>query len=156
MQQSEELLEDRTLERATGPERVRATFRIYHPDLEPEKLTELLEITPSIAWRRATLWLAQTPGFSHQGGCSQVRTVMRGNNAGAHIDWLLDQLAGKTNMIKELQNRGFMIDVVVGWHATSWNTTPALSPDLMRRLAKLNLPIWFDVYLFGSEEKEIS
>ena len=48
----------------------------------------------------------------------------------------------------------FMIDVVVGWHATSWNTTPALSPDLMRRLAKLNLPIWFDVYLFGSEEKE--
>ena len=81
---------------------------------------------------------------------------MRGNNASAHIDWLLDQLAGKANMIKDLQNRGFMIDVVVGWHATSWNTTPALSPDLMRRLAKLNLPIWFDVYLFGSEEKEIS
>jgi hypothetical protein len=160
MQHSEELLEDRTLERATGPERVRATFRIYHPDLEPEQLTELLEITPSIAWRSgedAYGW-RKRPGFKAPSGgwLLSSRTVMRGNNASSHIDWLLDQLAGKANMIKDLQNRGFMIDVVVGWHATSWNTTPALSPDLMRRLAKLNLPIWFDVYLFGSEEKEIS
>lgn len=156
---NDELVEDRTLERATGPERVRATFRIYHPDLDPEQLTELLEIAPSMAWRSGedSYGWRKRPGHKAPSGgwLLSSRTVIRGNDALAHIDWLLDQLAGQASHIKELQNKGFMIDVVVGWHATSWNTTPALTPDIMRRLGKLSLPIWFDVYLFGSEEEEL-
>ncbi len=159
MHQIDELGEDRTLERATGPERVRATFRVYHPDLEPEKITELLEISPSVAWRcgdDAYGWRKRPGHKAPSGGwLLSSRTVIRGNNAITHIDWLLDQLIGKAGTIKELQDKGFMIDVVVGWHASSWNTTPALTPDIMRRLGKLSLPIWFDVYLFGSEEGEL-
>lgn len=84
------------------------------------------------------------------------RTVVKSNNALAHIDWLLDQVASKVSTIRDMQSHGFLMDVVVGWHASSWNTTPALTPDIMRRLARIGLPIWFDIYLFGSEEQELS
>ncbi len=159
MHQIDELGEDRTLERATGPERVRATFRVYHPGLEPDQITELLEITPSVAWRCGDDEYGWRKRLGHKapsgGWLLSSRTVIRGNNAMAHIDWLLDQLTGKAGTIKDLQDHGFMVDVVVGWHASSWNTTPALTPEIMRRLGKLSLPIWFDVYLFGSEEGEL-
>ncbi|MBK9769999.1 MAG: hypothetical protein IPP57_04080 [Candidatus Obscuribacter sp.] len=36
----------------TEPERVRATLRIYHPELNPDEITALLGLSPSVAWTR--------------------------------------------------------------------------------------------------------
>lgn len=156
----EQLLEPLPINKAAAPERVRATLRIYHPDLDPSQITQLLEITPSISWRSgedAYGWRKRPGHKAPSGGwLLSSRTVVKGNKALDHIDWLLDQIAGKVGTIHHLQSQGFMMDVVVGWHATSWNTTPALTPEIMRRLSRIGLPLWFDIYLFGSEEQELS
>ena len=139
----------------TTPERVRATFRVYHPDLDPEQLTERFDVKPSVAWRRNDDqygWRKRPGKRAPSGGwLLSSRVAIKTNDAISHIDRLLDELAGRAGLIKELQREGYMIDVVVGWHASSWNTTPALTPGVMRRLANFNLPVWFDVYLYDGE-----
>lgn len=140
----------------TQPERVRATLRIYHPELNPEQITSLLEISPSVSWRKgddAYGWTKKPGKKAPSGGwLLSSRQKVKSNNAIAHLEWLMDQLLGSGTVLKQLQDQGFMVDVVVGWHATSWNTTPALTPDIMRRLANQRLPIWFDVYLYDDED----
>ncbi len=140
----------------TEPERVRATLRIYHPELNPDEITALLGLSPSVAWTRgqeAYGWTKKPGNKAPSGGwLLSSRQKVKSNNAIAHLDWLLDQLAGTGSSLKALQDKGFMVDVVVGWHASSWNTTPALTPEVMRRLANKRLPIWFDVYLYDEED----
>ena len=139
----------------TTPERVRATFRVYHPDLDPASLTSRFEVEPSVAWKRNDdqYGWRKRPGHRAPSGAWLLssRAAIKTNDAISHLEWLLDQLAGSVGLIKELQRQGYMIDMVVGWHAASWNTTPALTPAVMRRLANFNLPVWFDVYLYDGE-----
>jgi len=139
----------------TNPERVRATLRIYHPELNPEEITRLMQVKPTMSWTKgddAYGWTKRPGKKAPSGGwLLSSRQKVKSNNAIAHLDWLLDQLTGSASVLKRLQEQGFIVDVVVGWHATSWNTTPALTPEIMRRLANNHLPIWFDVYLYDEE-----
>jgi len=155
MSTTEESSSQPTYQLVTTPERVRATFRVYHPDLDPTGLTERFDVQPSVAWRRNDdqYGWRKRPGHKAPSGgwLLSSRLAIKSNDAIAHVDWLLDQLAGRGGLIKQLQQEGYMVDVVVGWHASSWNTTPALTPSIMRRLANFNLPIWFDVYLYDGE-----
>jgi hypothetical protein len=155
MSTSEESSSQATYQLITTPERVRATFRVYHPDLDPEQLTARFDVKPSVAWKRNDDkygWRKRPGHRAPSGGwLLSSRSAIKTNDAISHIDWILDELAGRAGLVKELQREGYMIDVVVGWHAASWNTTPALTPGLMRRLANFNLPVWFDVYLYDGE-----
>ncbi|MBU6450613.1 MAG: DUF4279 domain-containing protein [Cyanobacteria bacterium REEB67] len=139
----------------TTPTSIRATFRVYHPELDPNGLSERFDLKPSVAWRRNDdeYGWRKRPGHKAPSGgwLLSSRLAVKSNDAIGHVDWLLDQLSGRAGLIKQLQGEGYMIDVVVGWHAASWNTTPALTPTIMRRLANFNLPIWFDVYLYEGE-----
>ena len=138
------------------PERVRATLRIYHPELEPAEITSLLNIQPSIAWKKgdeAYGWSKKAGSLAPSGGwLLSSRQKVKSNNALRHLEWLLDQITGTSTNLKALQDQGFIVDVVVGWHSSTWNTTPALTPEIMRRLANHRLPIWFDVYLYDDTE----
>ena len=139
----------------TTPRSVRATFRIYHPELDPADLTSRFDINPSVSWKRNDdeYGWRKRPGHKAPSGgwLLSSRQAVKDNNALAHIDYLLDQLSGRAGLIKQLQMEGYMIDLVIGWHAASWNTTPTLTPEIMRRLANYRLPIWFDVYLYEGE-----
>lgn len=151
-------LEKVSAEAQDDVERVRATLRIYHPELEPDAVTELLGIEPSVSWKQGDQPYGWTKKPGHQapsgGWLLSSRLDVRGNDAMAHIEWLLDQVVGSATRLKQLQDKGFMVDVVVAWHAITWNTTPTLTPHIMRRLAKHNLPVWFDIYLNGQSDEQ--
>lgn len=139
----------------TSPERVRATLRIYHPDLAPEKIAEALRLSPTVAWKSGeeAYGFRKLPGhFAPSGGfLLSSRLEVKSNKPEAHINYILEQVSSSLTALKILQKQGFMIDLVVAWHTLSDHTRPQLSPAIMRKLGRLGIPIWFDIYV---NEKE--
>jgi hypothetical protein len=68
-----------------------------------------------------------------------------------HLDWLLDHLAGREDALKLLQSEGCRMDICCFWASASGHGGPTLSPHQLKRLAALDLEIWFDVYLSSEE-----
>ena len=69
-----------------------------------------------------------------------------------HIDWILNNLVGKDDAIAEIHQRGWDVCLSFYWASLSWHGGPTLSPPQMRRLADLNLEIWFDCYFITGDE----
>ncbi|CAN5601713.1 hypothetical protein BH11CYA1_BH11CYA1_28780 [soil metagenome] len=141
----------------TQPQETYATLRIYHAQLEPEQLTALFEIKPTMAWKMGDQ-IAVADSEKHNNAPSSVdaqtggwllssKHSVRSTDAMKHIDWVANQLANHGSSIHKLQQAGYTVDLVVAWFSDSWNTGPALTPELMLRLANLRIPLWFDVYL---------
>jgi Domain of unknown function (DUF4279) len=127
-------------------ERTYATLCIYLPDqCNPGTITNILGIKPT---------RIQIKGEVHQGavkqwpsawflsseGCIESKDVRR------HVDWLIEHLASKEGIIHKLQAMGSKISISCYWLSSKGNGGPALSPITMRRLAELEIEIWFDVY----------
>jgi hypothetical protein len=125
-----------------------ATLCIYLPDLsDPNSVSEKLGIIPSKthvkgenyqgrAMRWPTAWFLETEKQI------QSRDVRR------HIDWLIEQLTGKEDAIRELQISGSVILVSCFWLSSLGYGGPMLSPKTMKKLGELEIGIEFDVY-FG-------
>jgi len=137
----------------TQPQETYATLRIYHAELKPADLTKLFEIKPTMSWKMGeqitvssengdTKYEAKTGGW-----LLSSKHSVRSTDAMKHIEWMVDNLANHGSTIYKLQKDGFTVDLVVAWFSNSWNTCPALTPELMTRVANLRIPLWFDVYL---------
>jgi hypothetical protein len=48
---------------------------------------------------------------------------------------------------------GFKIDITSFWVSTSGNGGPTISPYQMRRLADLEIEIWWDIYFYDDEPR---
>lgn len=62
-----------------------------------------------------------------------------------HIDYLLEAIDGKDDLLASLVREGWEIDVSVFW-VSNGGGGPMISPQTMGRLSQLNLEIGFDVY----------
>ncbi len=63
-----------------------------------------------------------------------------------HVVWILDQLTGKENELRQLQDEGYDMYVFCYWLSASGHGGPELDHEIMRRLVSLRLDIAFDVY----------
>jgi hypothetical protein len=63
-----------------------------------------------------------------------------------HIDWILEQIADKSDVFVALRDAGGTADVSCYWATASGHGGPSLWPRQMAILASLGLEIWFDVY----------
>jgi hypothetical protein len=55
--------------------------------------------------------------------------------------------------LARLQAEEVRMEVCCRWDSASGHGAPTLDPEQMRRLAELNLPCGFDIYLAGDEEQ---
>ncbi len=137
----------------TQPQETYATLRIYHAELEPASMTGLFEVKPTKAWKMGEEITVENHGSSAifeaktGGWLLSSKHAIRSTDAMKHIEWMMDTLANHGNTISKLQKDGYTVDLVVAWFSNSWNTCPALTPELMTRVANLRIPLWFDVYL---------
>lgn len=141
----------------TQPQETYATLRIYHADLDPALVSDLFELVPTKAWKMGDKVIVENGGKDSRtpseieaqtgGWLLSSKHSVQSKNAMKHIEWMIDQLSGHGNSILKLQQAGFTLDLVIAWFSDSWNTCPALTPDLMLQVANLRLPLWFDVYL---------
>jgi len=130
-----------------------ATLRIYPGDLDPSSVTERLAIEPSTWQRRGeSQRIMGVPKVATINGwflSSEGRIVSRDSRR--HLDWLLDQIAAKAPSLRSLRDEGSRIDICCKWLSASGHGGPTLSPTQMRRLAELDLELWFDIYLVPEE-----
>lgn len=133
------------------PEDTRASLCIYKNDLDPDQISELLDIVPTACQKlggtKALIGSSDTNAKAPVGGWFlSSHNSVKNLNPEHHIQWLVDQISNRHSVIRKLQENECSIEIWVYWLASSSNASPTLSPDLMRRLGNLRIPIVFDVY----------
>ncbi|WP_165230435.1 DUF4279 domain-containing protein [Aquisphaera insulae] len=135
--------------------RTYATLRIYPGEIDPAAITDRLEIEPSSWQRRGEL--AQRAGrppnvATINGWFLESQGQVESRDSRRHIDWLLDRLVPRAEAIRSLQEKGCRMDISCYWCSRSGHGGPTIPPSQMRRLAELNIELWFDFY--GPYEEE--
>lgn len=123
-----------------------ATLRLFHEDLDPDRVSRLLGVQPTKGHRRDDL---------RPGGASPYRTGMWSlstEDLGSldireHLDHLLDVAEPRADALAQLRLAGTRQDVFCYWATTDGQGGPALDPEQMGRLANLGLAISFDCYV---------
>jgi len=129
--------------------RTYAGLRIYHDDLDPERITGLLGIEPSRTQVKGWVTTSRSGReFSPPigGWFLSTKDVIASRDARRHVDWILERLAGKDGTLRRLQAEGNRMDVFCFWQSAHGEGGPTLSPAVMRRLGELELEIGFDIY----------
>ena len=126
-----------------------AGMRIYHDDLDPDRITGLLGIEPSQTQVKGLVHTRAngaefTPPIG--GWFLSTQGVIDSRDVRRHVDWILDKLAGKDETLTRLQDEGNRMDIFCYWLSANGHGGPTLSPAIMRRLGELELEIGFDIY----------
>lgn len=147
---------DRNLTIVTTAYRVRAGFRLFHDDLDPERVTEAFGVRPTKTHRRGDPNVGKSgmvfAPFPQGAWLLSTKDKVRSLDANDHIGWLLNELAHCTSALHQFQEEGCYADIMCGWFAQSDNTCPILNVETIRKLARFRLSCWFDVYLFPPVE----
>ena len=132
--------------------RAHATLCIYLPDnSNPNELTERFGIQPSST---------QVKGEVHNGRVRNWPTAwfleskekVASKEVRRHIDWLLEQLEGKSEVIRELQTEGSEIHLPCFWGSAVGHGGPMLDAKILKKIASLNIGIAFDIYFDDDNE----
>jgi hypothetical protein len=130
--------------------RTYATLCIYHNDLAPSELSTFLGLRPTHSQQKGKVDLADPTrrNFAPKIGgwflSSRDKVTSKDNRR--HLNWLLDKLNRKRSKLLSLQRKGFSMHISCYWLSTQGHGGPTLSVEIMQRLARLNLEVWFDVY----------
>ena len=129
-----------------------AAFRIIHPALDPDALSQQLGLRASWAWRkgqphsrrnipsRTGIWGLDTEG------------ILTSRDLRRHLDWLLDQLEPKAEVLQDLRVQGYTMDIFCLWCRSGGTGGPMLSPRNMIRLGALNVTIGFEFWAIDEDE----
>ena len=135
--------------------RTYATLCIYLPDtINPTVLTEKFGIEPSrtqikgeVRDGRVRNW--PTAWFLESTEKVASKEVRR------HIDWLLEQMKDKSEVIRGLQAEGSEIYVSCFWESAVGHGGPMLDPEILKKIASLNIGIAFDIYFDDDESSQV-
>jgi hypothetical protein len=138
-------------------ERTYATLWILQEDLDPDVVTGALAIQPSWTRKRGEIRNpgAKRPVINKVGGWFlRTADVVHSRDVRRHIDWLLDQLEPRREVLAKLQAAGCQTIISCYWLSYQGHGGPMLLPQNMARLASLGLELWFDVYFPIDDEEE--
>jgi hypothetical protein len=135
-------------------ERTYATLRIYPGQLDPAEVTARLKIEPSDYQRRGQTRKTGTRPATPHGWFLTSEGAVDSRDVRKHLDWLLARVGPREVAIRALQEEGCRMDVSCFWVSRSGHGGPSVRPAQMRELARLNLELWFDVYLGSGQDAE--
>ena len=131
-----------------------ATLCIFLPDtISPDTLTENLGVQPSKTHVKGEVYngkVRKWPNawFLEFTGKVESKEVRR------HIDWLLEKVEHKSEILHQLQADGAEIHLSCFWGSAVGHGGPMLDPKLLKRIALLNIGITFDIYFEGLDASE--
>jgi len=131
-----------------------ATLRIFHEDLMPTEIDKLLGVQSTSSHKRGDIISPKHPnkGLRKQGGWFlESEGHVDSKDSRRHIDWLLDQVESKATTLQKLRSQGFKIDIDCYWTSANGHGGPTISPEQSKRLAGLEIELWFDVYFMGDD-----
>jgi hypothetical protein len=126
--------------------RTYATLCIYLPDAsDPNAVSEKFGIQPTRTQVKGEIRNGKTKRWPTAWFLGTTEKV-QSKDVRRHVDWLLDQLEDKSEIIRQLQESGSEIHISCFWESAIGQGGPMLDPVILKRIAKLNIGIIFDVY----------
>ena len=123
------------------------TLRIYSDDLSPEEISKSLKTEPSESVTKGDVYGIKTKKIrKHNGWFLTSEGSIESKDCRRHFDFLADKIISFKPYLKELQNKGCKIDISCFWSSEQGQGGPTLSPIQLKKLAELELEIWFDIY----------
>jgi hypothetical protein len=125
----------------------KVSLGIYGEPLEPERITELLGLTPTrwgrkgeirisprakVPPRKNSFWLLSSP-------------LADSEPLDAHLSWLMDKLEPKRQALEELAKE-YKVQFVCGFSSENGQGGCTFDPRLLNRLSSLGLPLVLDLY----------
>jgi hypothetical protein len=125
------------------------TLRVYLGETDPDFVTETVGVAPSST---------QRAGDRHgrtfiriNGWFLTSQNALASTDSRKHLEWLLDRLEGRASALRELREHGATMDIACFWVSANANGGPLLPAPLLRRLADLEIDVWFDIYFDEGE-----
>ena len=129
-----------------------AWLRIMSDDFDIEEVTSLVGTEPTNTQKNGEVRSEKTgKTFKKTGWFISSEGTTPSKDSRDHLDFVLAKLEIADDGLKELHDRGFLIDLCVRWDSKSGHGGPTLSPSQMSRLAELEIELWFDVYFHGDD-----
>lgn len=123
-------------------ERTYATIRIYPRDMTPDEVSGILRLKPT------KITLAGKEGRrSVNGWFLSSEGEIDSRDSRRHVDYILDRVESSSRGICGLQKLRAKIDICCFWVSSTGNGGPVISPKQMARLVRLNIDIWWDVWI---------
>lgn len=145
-------------ERFGGTEEIDVSFRAYHVNLKPEKISEVLNCRPTSASERGDVdelgGLRLPPTQVGSWILSSFESGERGLDINDHVCWLLKRLSPKKLAIQKLLIESYQVGIdcrakVRREHPTdSLDMTFDLNSNSIKGLAELGVPFRIRVSLF--------
>lgn len=130
-------------------------FFIYTEDTSPELISEQLDLEPTEFQVKGEK-IINSRGRERIAGTSYWLLSSEGlvpsRDLRDHLDWVLNSIEGRSEALAAIQEmEGIRMVVSCVWVSRSGHGGPAVWPEQMAALAKLNLELSFDVYFDGDE-----
>lgn len=123
------------------------TLRIYSDNISPEEISKSLKTNPSESVSKGDVYGIKTRKIrNHNGWFLTSEGFVESKDCRRHFDFLADKITSLKPNFKELQNKGCQIDISCFWSSENGQGGPTLSPKQLKKLAQLELEIWFDIY----------
>jgi hypothetical protein len=127
--------------------KISATFRVVGRDLVPDDISLLLGRKPDEAHRKGDPRLGESGRrySDFNTGLWAIDTPKDEKPLDEHLGELLGKLEGYKSVMRNLQEKGYSLDIFVGVFGGA-NIEFAIPPDILRKLGNLNLKLIIDVY----------
>ncbi|TME32000.1 MAG: DUF4279 domain-containing protein [Chloroflexi bacterium] len=126
-----------------------AKLVVYRDELEPSEISARLGLEPTHAFRRGDPIVTKRRRYSDHpigGWILSSRDLVSSDDLEAHLVWILDRVEPASYAIRSLVSDRYDIALicVVSGHETGGG--PTFQPVTLARIAKLEIPLDFDLY----------
>lgn len=126
-----------------------ATFRITGDALRPDRVTELLGISPSFARAKGDVYGPPARPIRSRTGiwALESEAAINSTELEDHLAYLIAKLApAASEPLTRLIAEGSKVDVLCFWMSATGQGGPVLSPRILARVAELGAELSFDFY----------
>lgn len=143
-------------------EKAHASIRVMGQELDPERLTQLARVAPTVCHRtgeRETIIRADgTERFrAHRTGLWGLRSKFNvsSDDLETHITWLLDQLKPFSDDLRTYLSRpGITAEMFCYRSSYRWPLVLAFDVNVLEGMATLGMNLVLDIYVQDDEEGE--
>lgn len=126
-----------------------ATLLVFTGDADPDAVTARLGIQPTGSARRGEVSTSDR-GVRSLSSVNLWSLRSKGSvdsrDSRRHVDWLLDRAESAAEALRTLQKEGCRTEIACHWVSKHGHGGPIIPPSQMRRLADLDIELWFDFY----------
>lgn len=130
-----------------------STLRVFSNDVAPDDMTRVLEIEPTMSFRKGNSYCNDRLRYKENGWFYSTQKLSNSKDTRRHIDMILSTLEGKDEAVARMQRQGCKLDITSYWVSTGQGG-PWLMPQQMLKLGGLGIGVWWDIY-FSGEDKTI-